>query len=328
MKEYLSMLRRGILPSRDIVKIICRKASEIFIDEPNVVQLTPPITLCGDIHGQFHDLLELFQIGDTCPNANYCFMGDYVDRGHHSIESLLYLLILKILYPQCITLLRGNHETRSITKAYTFYDECLNKFGYSGVYECFSDLFDYLPISAVIGSTYFVVHGGISPKISDVSAINFVNRFQEIECDTVIGDLVWSDPEEDQEEEWIPSTRGAGYTFNSQATQKFNNINNFDCIFRSHQMGFYGYHYIFNDLCTVWSAPNYKYCEQNVGSILEINEHFNREFKIFFPNPLSHKKNKFFNNDDKIMVSCWESDDVLEFPTQHHNHQQLLRYFL
>ena len=148
--KHIITLKNCKLPSESEIKDICEKVKEILVKEDNLVHLSSPISICGDLHGQFYDLLELFEIGDTPPETSYCFMGDYVDRGHHSIETFLYLILFKIRYPQRMTLLRGNHESRNITKSYGFYDECNNKFGSSNVYNYCIEVFDLLPLTAVI----------------------------------------------------------------------------------------------------------------------------------------------------------------------------------
>ena len=118
----------GECPSEETVRELITKAKEIFIKENNVQIVHAPVTICGDIHGQFYDLIELFDIGGRCPDTNYLFMGDYVDRGYQSIESLCLLLCLKIRYPTRIYLTRGNHESSEITQLYGFYDECIKKY--------------------------------------------------------------------------------------------------------------------------------------------------------------------------------------------------------
>ncbi|PKU32175.1 serine threonine-protein phosphatase 2a catalytic subunit alpha hypothetical protein [Limosa lapponica baueri] len=130
------------------LKII--SAKEILTKESNVQEVRCPVTVCGDVHGQFHDLMELFRIGGKSPDTNYLFMGDYVDRGYYSVETVTLLVALKVRYRERITILRGNHESRQITQVYGFYDECLRKYGNANVWKYFTDLFDYLPLTALV----------------------------------------------------------------------------------------------------------------------------------------------------------------------------------
>eukprot|EP00879_Flechtneria_rotunda_P014040 GHRR01014667.1.p1 GENE.GHRR01014667.1~~GHRR01014667.1.p1 ORF type:complete len:168 (+),score=31.67 GHRR01014667.1:272-775(+) len=150
LDEQIARLMKCQPLPEDAVKALCEKAKEILVQEINVQPVRCPVTVCGDIHGQFQDLLELFKIGGNSPDTNYLFMGDYVDRGYHSVETVTLLVALKVRYRDRITILRGNHESRQITQVYGFYDECLRKYGNADVWKYFTDLFDYLPLTGLV----------------------------------------------------------------------------------------------------------------------------------------------------------------------------------
>uniref|UniRef100_A0A8C5Q2A5 Serine/threonine-protein phosphatase n=1 Tax=Leptobrachium leishanense TaxID=445787 RepID=A0A8C5Q2A5_9ANUR len=156
----------------------CKQLNES--QESNVQDVRCPVTVCGDVHGQFHDLMELFRIGGKSPDTNYLFMGDYVDRGYYSVETVTLLVALKVRYPERITILRGNHESRQITQVYGFYDECLRKYGNANVWKYFTDLFDYLPLTALVDGQIFCLHGGLSPSIDTLDHIRALDRLQEV----------------------------------------------------------------------------------------------------------------------------------------------------
>jgi serine/threonine-protein phosphatase 2A catalytic subunit len=148
-RQISNLLNCKFLPENE-VKLICEKVKEILTKEDNVQPVNSPVTICGDIHGQFHDLIELFKIGGMCPDTNYLFMGDYVDRGFFSVETVTLLICLKLRYPSRIYMTRGNHESRQVTQVYGFYDECHRKYGNANVWKYLTDLFDYLPLSAIV----------------------------------------------------------------------------------------------------------------------------------------------------------------------------------
>eukprot|EP00276_Gloeochaete_wittrockiana_P014530 CAMPEP_0184336366 /NCGR_PEP_ID=MMETSP1089-20130417/4687_1 /TAXON_ID=38269 ORGANISM="Gloeochaete wittrockiana, Strain SAG46.84" /NCGR_SAMPLE_ID=MMETSP1089 /ASSEMBLY_ACC=CAM_ASM_000445 /LENGTH=307 /DNA_ID=CAMNT_0026661371 /DNA_START=63 /DNA_END=986 /DNA_ORIENTATION=- len=270
------------------LKKLCERVKEILLEESNVQPVNTPVTICGDIHGQFPDLLHLFETGGEIPYTNYVFMGDFVDRGYYSLETFTYLLILKARYPDKITLLRGNHESRQITQVYGFYDECLQKYSNANAWKYCTQVFDYLTLAALIDGTVLCVHGGLSPQIRTLDQIRTISRNQEIPHDGPFCDLMWSDPEEI--EGWQQSPRGAGWLFGSRATAEFVQQNKLELVARAHQLVQEGYKYMFDEkLVTVWSAPNYCYRCGNVASILALDDKRNREFKEF--NAVPDQKN-------------------------------------
>uniref|UniRef100_A0A8C6U655 Serine/threonine-protein phosphatase n=1 Tax=Neogobius melanostomus TaxID=47308 RepID=A0A8C6U655_9GOBI len=280
LDRQIEQLRRCELIKENEVKALCAKAREILVEESNVQRVDSPVTVCGDIHGQFYDLKELFRVGGDVPETNYLFMGDFVDRGFYSVETFLLLLALKVRYPDRITLIRGNHESRQITQVYGFYDECLRKYGSVTVWRYCTEIFDYLSLSAIIDGKIFCVHGGLSPSIQTLDQIRTIDRKQEVPHDGPMCDLLWSDPEDTTG--WGVSPRGAGYLFGSDVVAQFNAANDIHMICRAHQLVMEGYKWHFNEtVLTVWSAPNYCYRCGNVAAILELDEHLQREFIIF-----------------------------------------------
>eukprot|EP01059_Diplonema_ambulator_P006451 TRINITY_DN16152_c0_g3_i1.p1 TRINITY_DN16152_c0_g3~~TRINITY_DN16152_c0_g3_i1.p1 ORF type:complete len:307 (+),score=52.95 TRINITY_DN16152_c0_g3_i1:63-983(+) len=279
LDAVIERLHRCETVSEEIVKEICHKAREVLADESNVQPLYAPITVCGDIHGQFYDLKEIFVRGGSPPETNYLFLGDFVDRGFYSVETFLLLLALKIRYPDRVHLIRGNHESRQITQVYGFYDECLRKYGSANVWRYFTEVFDYLSLSALIENSVFCVHGGLSPSISTLDQIRTIDRKQEVPHDGAMCDLLWSDPEDI--DGWGLSPRGAGYIFGGDVVKKFNAENKITLIARAHQLVMEGYKSMFDDTCvTVWSAPNYCYRCGNVASILKFDEKLEKTYQI------------------------------------------------
>ncbi|KHG30742.1 Serine/threonine-protein phosphatase PP2A-4 catalytic subunit -like protein [Gossypium arboreum] len=282
--NFCTITSNALAPVASKVRALCDKAKEILMDESNVQPVKSPVTICGDIHGQFHDLAELFRIGGKCPDTNYLFMGDYVDRGYYSVETVTLLVALKVRYPQRITILRGNHESRQITQVYGFYDECLRKYGNANVWKIFTDLFDYFPLTALVESEIFCLHGGLSPSIETLDNIRNFDRVQEVPHEGPMCDLLWSDP--DDRCGWGISPRGAGYTFGQDISEQFNHTNNLKLIARAHQLVMEGYNWGHEQkVVTIFSAPNYCYRCGNMASILEVDDCKGHTFIQFEPAP-------------------------------------------
>lgn len=291
IKQILSSLWECKLPTREGASLIFKKSQEILLQEKNILQIPFPITICGDIHGQFHDLLELFSIAGKPPEQNFIFLGDYVDRGYYSTETLLLLLALKILYPKRIYLLRGNHESKQVTEDYGFYEEIMRKYkNDSELYHESLSVFNALPLSALIGGCVFCVHGGLSPNLKSLKDINDLNRFMEPPQEGLFSDLLWSDPCE--QDGWNQSPRGAGCLFGEDVTEEFIRNEKLKFICRAHQLSENGYEEWFGGkLYTVWSAPNYCYRGGNLASVFELISPDVHKFKLFKEAPVSARGN-------------------------------------
>ncbi|EED78267.1 predicted protein [Postia placenta Mad-698-R] len=288
--RWIEQLRECQHLAEPDMKALCERVRSILMEESNIQPVSSPVTICGDIHGQFWDLLELLRKGGDVPQTSYIFMarllkrmqGDFVDRGHYSLETVSLLLVLKAKHPDRVTLLRGNHESRQITQVYGFYDECQQKYGSALVWKACCSVFDYLNLAAIIDGETLCVHGGLSPDIRTLDQIRVLSRAQEIPHEGAFCDLMWSDP--DDIDNWAISPRGAGWLFGGNVTREFNHVNSLSLIARAHQLVQEGYKYMFDDqLVTVWSAPNYCYRCGNMASILTIHEDGGRSFTTHKP---------------------------------------------
>lgn len=284
LDAWLAKIRRCEPLEEHELRNLCARVKELLVEESNVQSVHSPVTVCGDIHGQFHDLMKLLETGGEVPGTNYIFMGDFVDRGYNSLESFTLLMLLKARWPAHVTLLRGNHESRQITQVYGFYDECMRKYGHAGIWKAFTDLFDFMPLSAVIENKIFCPHGGLSPSIDTLDDVRKIDRFAEVPHEGPVCDLVWSDP--DDRAGWGMSPRGAGYTFGQDITEQFNHNNGLKLIARAHQLVMEGYLWHHDQsLVTIFSAPNYCYRCGNQASIMEVDDNLGTSFLQFDPAP-------------------------------------------
>ena len=280
LDRWIANIRKcELLPERDF-RDLCEYVTDILFDESTCQPVEAPVAICGDVHGQFHDLLELFRCGGEVPFQKYIFMGDFVDRGYNSVETMTLLLMLKARWPHRIYLLRGNHESRQVTQVYGFYDECLRKYGNANPWKYCTEVFDTMPLAALVEGEVLCVHGGLSPDLRTVDQMRVIDRKMEIPQEGPFCDLMWSDPEEI--DTWAVSPRGAGWLFGASVTADFHEANGVTLICRAHQLVQEGYKYMFSDqLVTVWSCPNYCYRCGNVAAILQLDENLNRDYKVF-----------------------------------------------
>lgn len=263
------------------IEDLCKSVTEIFLAEESILSLAPPITVCGDTHGQFTDTIRIFDVVGNLPDQQYLFLGDYVDRGSQSIENIIFLLTLKVLYPDRIFLLRGNHETEEISTVYGLRDECIKRYGF-GIYSMLLTVFEAMPFSALIADKIFCVHGGISSGKCDIETLKAVKRPLDLNTSTVITDLLWSDPN-DEVQGFQSSPRGVSNLFGQNEAEKFLKANNLSMIIRSHEFCSEGTAFPFGKdggVITVFSASNY--CgTMNSSAVLRIDEHLLLHFVMF-----------------------------------------------
>jgi len=289
MDEWVEQLRQGVILDPPHCRSLCDRVMALLAEEENTLTLYPPLSVVGDVHGQFYDVLEIFSVGGSPPDTQYLFLGDFVDRGHHSVLTISLLCCLKLKFPGRVHLIRGNHESRSVTRVYGFYDECLSRYKQAGpdVWRAFTDLFDHLPVAATIGGQAFATHGGLSPLLQSIDHVRCIYRFQEIPFEGILTDMMWSDPDTEISGFTI-SKRGVGYLFGRDVLERFLEINNINLFLRAHQLCMEGYQELWDgQFSTVWSAPNYCYRSGNDASILELDEHMNRFYNTFQSSPES-----------------------------------------
>ncbi|KAI8853760.1 Metallo-dependent phosphatase-like protein [Chytridium lagenaria] len=279
-------MREGRLTEEQALFII-NKGTEILKKEPNMLEVDAPVTVCGDVHGQFFDLMKLFEVGGDPATTRYLFLGDYVDRGYFSIECVIYLWALKIWYPETLFLLRGNHECRHLTDYFTFKLECM------------LESFCALPLAAVMNRQFLCIHGGLSPELNTLDDLKSINRFREPPTHGLMCDILWADPLEDFGQERTNEffvhngVRGCSYFFSYHAACAFLERNNLLSIIRAHEAQDAGYRMYrktkttgFPSVITIFSAPNYLDVYNNKAAVLKYeNNVMNiRQFN-FTPHP-------------------------------------------
>jgi len=262
------------------VKPLCIRVKEVFLAQPALLELEAPLKICGDVHGQFHDLLRLFEYGGFPPESNYLFLGDYVDRGKQSLETITLLFAYKVRYPENFFLLRGNHECASITRIYGFYDECKRRYNVK-MWKTFCDAFNCLPTAAVVDEKIFCMHGGLSPEINTMDQIKRIVRPTDVPETGLLCDLLWSDPAPDIVG-WHENDRGVSFIFGTDVVHNFLRKQDMDLICRAHQVVEDGYEFFAKrQLITLFSAPNYCGEFDNAGAMMTVDETLMCSFKRF-----------------------------------------------
>lgn len=279
---YTGKVSKSLCLKNAEIVAICQAAREVFLNQPTLIELSPPVKIVGDVHGQYSDLIRLFEMCGFPPAANYLFLGDYVDRGKQSLETILLLLCYKIKYPENFFLLRGNHECANVTRVYGFYDECKRRCNIK-TWKTFVDVFNSLPIAAIVASKIFCVHGGLSPSLHSMEDIKRIQRPTDVPDYGLLNDLLWSDPS-DTALDWEENERGVSYCFGKAVINDFLVRYDMDLICRAHMVVEDGYEF-WNDrtLVTVFSAPNYCGEFDNYGACMSVSEDLLCAFELLKP---------------------------------------------
>eukprot|EP00759_Apiculatamorpha_spiralis_P039175 PhF_6_TR38087/c0_g1_i1/m.56801/K06269/PPP1C; serine/threonine-protein phosphatase PP1 catalytic subunit len=268
--------------SRKDVSDLLDATRNIFMAQPILLEVKAPLILCGDIHGQFNDLIRLFDMNGWPPTQNYLFLGDYVDRGKHSVATLCLLFAFKVQYPDNFFLLRGNHECASINRIYGFYDEVKRLFDVK-LWKHSTDVFNCMPVCALIEEAIFCTHGGLSPELSSFDQIRKIQRPTDVPDTGLLCDLLWSDPDADAKG-WRDTDKGVSYTFGADVVQRFCDKFQVDLCVRAHQVVEEGYEFFAGrKLVTVFSAPNYCGEFDNSGAVMKVDDTLTCSFTILKP---------------------------------------------
>ncbi|KAK6031960.1 Ser/Thr phosphatase family protein [Ostertagia ostertagi] len=296
------------LPDKGLTKTVSEsdimdvlgKAREMFLSQPTMVELDSPVKICGDTHGQYPDLLRLFNKGGFPPLSNYLFLGDYVDRGKQNLEVILLVLAYKLKFPKNFFLLRGNHECANVNRAYGFYDECMRRYQSQRMWQSFQDVFCVMPLTALVGDKILCMHGGLSPHLESLDQLRNIPRHvahyflqffsffpdhapTEATGATLEMDLLWADPVIGLNG-FQANMRGASYGFGPDILAKFCQVLNIDLVARAHQVVQDGYEFFGGrKLVTIFSAPHYCGQFDNAAAMMTVDENLQCSFEILRP---------------------------------------------
>jgi serine/threonine-protein phosphatase PP1 catalytic subunit len=264
------------------IKFLIDKSLSLIKEEKMLIELEAPLRVCGDIHGQYYDLLRIFEHCGYPGEYNFLFLGDYVDRGKQSLETICLLLAYKIKFPNKVHLLRGNHESSVTNRIYGFYDECKRRYNVR-LWRNFTELFNYLPVAALIDDKILCMHGGLSPDLRNLNSISEITRPTDIPDSGLLCDLLWSDPDKETLE-FDENDRGVSWVFGEKIVNEFNRKNDLDLIIRAHQVVDDGYEFFANrQLITIFSAPNYCGEFDNSAGIMIIDDSLTCSLKVLRP---------------------------------------------
>jgi protein phosphatase len=269
----------------DTLISMCQDLREIFLKEPSMVELSSPLVIVGDLHGQILDLYRIIKACGTPPSTKYLFLGDFVDRGDFSVDVVTLVFVMKILYPQAVHIIRGNHEFSTVCSTGGFQSESEDLFRTPMVFYAFLHAFEAIPFAALIDRSALAVHGGIGPDVKEISQLRKIERPVADFDDSFLDSLVWSDPC-DEIENFEKSHRGTGYLFGPTALKAFLDKNALKVLIRGHECVEDGYSIQFDGkLITIFSASNYCGNVGNKAAIIMRKASGEQDYRQFAPLP-------------------------------------------
>lgn len=282
-------LRLPVVPS-DTIRELVRTAKNLFAAEPNTLKVSLPVTVIGDLHGHILDLFRILGELGFPPDRKYLFLGDFIDRGDFSTETITIILLLKVLYPEHVFLIRGNHEfAEACVDHSSFFSELYSLYTSDSLKSEFFEMFSFMPLAANVEDYALAVHGGIGPSLFLATHLNSLRRPLEKFEPKLLEELLWSDPS-NEVPDLGPSTRGLGCVFGVNTAKSFLSRNDFSILVRGHQCVNEGVSLSLDcRVITVFSASNYcGDCCNNAGALVLLPGP-TYEKCIFEPLPYLHR---------------------------------------
>lgn len=267
--RVLCAIFKGTTIKKSDANSIIKDSLKLLAKESSLMQLSGEVQVIGDLHGSIDDFVKILCCKGIPPSVNYLFLGNYINKGPCSVEVLLGVLSLKLLFPGNVHLLRGNHESDEMAEMFGFMDECKRKLSAS-IYESFVKLFDCLPLAAVINNSHFCVHGGLSPHLTSPGQIANISRPIRVPNKGLVADLLWSDPSVDVDD-WAPSSRGSTFLWGQRAVSQFLSENNFASLIRAHELVYEGTEKPLDNVITVFSSSNYEKKFGNKAGVVSVS---------------------------------------------------------
>ena len=314
IKLLIKSLKSFITPSPNTLILLLNQVEKILKQEPNLLAINGPVTICGDLYGSLDDLLEIFHLSGKPGEANYLFLGSYINRHHNSVEVLSLLLSYKLLFPTKMILLRGSQESIYLSQTYGFYQECIEKFGTSEIWAKFIEIFKSLPLVAIVGSKFFCVHSGISYEIDELNQIFEINRFEETKNEGPLMHFLWNYPSE--RGEWSLAHQSNCLGFGTDVIESFLLKNDLELIIRSKQItkeGFIWYHN--GKVLSIFSVSNYIGIK-NLAAVVQLDENMKINICVFDHLFKTNRKTRdkfpdYFNQID--LTSEITTSDIIEY---------------